>query len=75
MNQGPFLNQLNNFIGKKIRISILNKIKLEGKLCGYDQFLNLSIDELKIVSDKKTENLGLTLVRGSLIVSIRILEN
>jgi len=67
-------NQLNSFLEKKIRVYLRNKTKLEGKLCGFDQFMNLTIKDLEIISETNSEFLGISLVRGNLILSIQPLE-
>ena len=54
-------------IGKRIKVYLSSKIKIEGTLCGFDQFLNLVLKEPVILKKKKTEDVGISIIRGSSI--------
>ena len=67
-------NQLTFFIGKKVRINLRTNEKLEGILNGFDQFTNLTLTNLFVIVGDKTENIGYSLVRGNMIISIQPIE-
>jgi small nuclear ribonucleoprotein (snRNP)-like protein len=69
-----YKDKLNFFINKKIRIHTKHNTWMEGKLCGFDQFMNLSLKDLELFSESKRQKLGLSLLRGSVILSIQPLE-
>ena len=74
MKTVSYKDKLNFFINKKIRIHTKHNAWMEGKLCGFDQFMNLSLKDLVIISENKRQKLGLSLLRGSVILSIQPLE-
>lgn len=69
-----FQNKLDFFLNKRIRIYLKHDIKLEGELCGFDQFMNLSLKDIVIFSDKKIQKQGLSLLRGNIVLSIQPLK-
>ncbi|AFP65335.1 putative small nuclear ribonucleoprotein G (nucleomorph) [Chroomonas mesostigmatica CCMP1168] len=67
--------QIKSLIGKKVYIYIQSRIKLEGILCGFDQFMNLSVKNLRLFNKKKKKKIGTSLVRGHLVISIEASES
>jgi small nuclear ribonucleoprotein (snRNP)-like protein len=63
-------SQISFLIGKKIDIYLQSKIKLEGILCGFDQFMNLIVKNIKLFYKKKKKKIGTSLIRGQLVISI-----
>ncbi|MDI6708007.1 MAG: LSM domain-containing protein [Candidatus Thermoplasmatota archaeon] len=54
------------------RISLLlkdNRI-LEGKLVGYDEYMNLVLEDVEEHTAERTRRLGTTILRGNNVVSI-----
>lgn len=54
------------------RISLLlkdNRI-LEGKLVGYDEYMNLVLEDVEEQTAERTRRLGTTILRGNNVVSI-----
>jgi small nuclear ribonucleoprotein G len=57
-----------------IIIRLNSERKIHGTLRGYDQFMNLVLDNTILVNKKKKKNIGKTLVRGSSVLGIEVLQ-
>lgn len=62
-------------IEKNIRINLQNHDIVEGRLVGFDQFLNLVVDESVTYTQKKSTKTGIIIIRGNNVVSIEELES
>jgi small nuclear ribonucleoprotein G len=58
------------FLNKKILVNLPMEEKIEGVLLGFDQFLNLIINDSSYIAGNKKKNMGIILVRGNNINSI-----
>jgi small nuclear ribonucleoprotein (snRNP)-like protein len=59
-------------LNENIIIRLNSERKIHGKLRGYDQFMNLVLDETILGCIKKKKIIGKTLVRGSSILGIEV---
>jgi small nuclear ribonucleoprotein G len=62
--------KLNLYLSKKIFVQMIPERKVSGILRGFDQFLNLVLDEGYIIEKKKKKFIGTVLLRGNMIISI-----
>lgn len=68
----PCIIELSKFVDKEIRVKFQGGREAKGKLKGYDQFLNLVLDDTVEYSqrDDTSRNLGLTVCRGPAVTVI-----
>ena len=65
---------LEKSLDKRISLLLKDNRTLEGKLTGYDDNMNLVLDEtVEITPDLKERRLGTVVLRGNNVVSISIL--
>ncbi|MFX1563529.1 MAG: LSM domain-containing protein [Promethearchaeota archaeon] len=61
-----------DLLGKSLTHQVLVKLKgdreLRGRLRGYDQHLNLILDEAEDLTDEKPQELGTVIVRGDNVI-------
>ena len=61
--------ELKNYLGKEIRIELNGNRTIQGKLGGFDFFLNLTVNECVEIKSPKTKpeyiTLGQCIVRGN----------
>jgi len=62
--------KLKFYIAKKIFVQMIPDRKIFGILRGYDQFLNLILDEGFLIGNKNKKFLGTVLLRGDMIISL-----
>ena len=65
-----FVNLFAKYKNKIIVVRMNDKTTIEGMLIEYDGIMNVTLDDARDVSNKKTLPLGRTLVRGSRITAI-----
>ena len=63
---------LNKTMGKKVSLLLKDGRVLEGKLSGYDDYLNLTLDETAETHEDLQRRLGTVIVRGNTVVSISL---
>jgi small nuclear ribonucleoprotein len=63
------LDLLEQSLNHEISILLKDGRTIEGKLMGYDQYMNLVVDEAEEKMEDKHRKLGKVVVRGSTIVS------
>ena len=63
------LDLLEQSLNHEISILLKDGRTIEGKLLGYDQYMNLVVDEAEEKMEDKHRKLGKVVVRGSTIVS------
>ena len=63
------LDLLEQSLNHEISILLKDGRTIEGKLLGYDQYMNLVVDEAEEKNEDKHRKLGKVVVRGSTIVS------
>ena len=64
------LDLLRYNIGQPISIRLRNNAELEGKLIGYDEHLNMMIDEAIIRKDSSQQYRNLVYLRGDTIILV-----
>lgn len=66
------LDVLETSVNQKVSILLKNGRILDGKLLGYDEHMNLVLDEVKEVKEGTKSQLGTIILRGSNIVSLSL---
>ena len=61
---------LEKSLNKKISLLLKDNRVLEGKLTGYDEYMNMVIEETKERTADQTRRLGVVILRGNNVVSI-----
>ena len=70
--KGP---DLKRYMEKKLLIRLVGKRKLTGYLRGYDQFMNLVLDDAtEDVSSTEQHDIGMVVVRGNSVIEFELLE-
>merc|ERR1739838_184722 len=70
--QGP---DLKKYMDQKMRILLNGKREVTGVLRGFDQFMNLVLDDSQeIVSEKEKNDIGVVVIRGNSIIQMELLE-
>jgi len=64
--------ELKGFMDKKLSIALNANRHVTGTLRGFDQFMNLVLDNT--VDDKTKSDIGMVVIRGNSIVTIEALE-
>ena len=59
---------LNSLIGKHVLVRLKNRRTLRGKLIGFDEHLNLTLEEAHFIEE--TRKIGMVILRGDNIVYI-----
>ena len=66
----PPLDVLEKSINKKMSLQLKDGRVIEGKLAGYDQYMNLVLEESEEKSGETGRRLGTLVLRGNNVVSI-----
>jgi len=67
--------ELRKFLDKKVSIKLNANRKVSGILRGYDQFMNIVLEEtIEDVSQTERNNIGMVVIRGNSIVLMEPLE-
>ena len=61
---------LEKSLNKKITLLLKDNRMLEGKLTGYDEYMNMVIEETEERTADQTRRLGVVILRGNNVVSI-----
>jgi small nuclear ribonucleoprotein len=64
------LSVLEKSVNQRITLLLKDKRVLEGKLTGYDEHMNLVLDDCEETVDDTRRRLGTVVLRGSNLVSI-----
>ena len=66
---------LKRYMNKQLRVKLNGSRVVSGKLCGFDQFMNLTLeDAVEHVSATEENRIGSIVVRGSCIVQMESLD-
>eukprot|EP00322_Chrysochromulina_rotalis_P008720 CAMPEP_0115867448 /NCGR_PEP_ID=MMETSP0287-20121206/20773_1 /TAXON_ID=412157 /ORGANISM="Chrysochromulina rotalis, Strain UIO044" /LENGTH=78 /DNA_ID=CAMNT_0003322053 /DNA_START=45 /DNA_END=281 /DNA_ORIENTATION=- len=66
---------LKKYMDKRLAIKLNGNRTINGTLRGFDQFMNLVLDEtMEMVSASEQNNIGMVVIRGNSIVMIEALE-
>ena len=64
------LDVLERSVNRKMSLQLKDGRVLEGKLVGYDQYMNLVLDEAEERQETNSRRLGTVLLRGNNVVAI-----
>jgi small nuclear ribonucleoprotein len=64
------LDVLEKAVNQKLFLLLKDGRHIEGKLLGYDEYMNLVLDEVEETKDETKRRLGRIILRGSNVVSI-----
>eukprot|EP00325_Prymnesiales_sp_UTEX-LB-985_P008185 CAMPEP_0174711040 /NCGR_PEP_ID=MMETSP1094-20130205/12485_1 /TAXON_ID=156173 /ORGANISM="Chrysochromulina brevifilum, Strain UTEX LB 985" /LENGTH=78 /DNA_ID=CAMNT_0015909925 /DNA_START=99 /DNA_END=335 /DNA_ORIENTATION=+ len=66
---------LKKYMDKRLAIKLNGNRTINGTLRGFDQFMNLVLDEtVEQVSAAEQNNIGMVVIRGNSIITIEALE-
>lgn len=64
------LNVLEKSLNKKISLLLKDNRILEGKLIGFDDYMNMVLEDTEEMGPENKRRLGLVILRGNNVVSI-----
>jgi len=64
------LDVLEKSVNQKISLLLKDGRHIEGKLLGFDEYMNLVLDDVEESKDETKKRLGRIILRGSNVVSI-----
>lgn len=64
------LNALEKSINKRISLLLKDNRTLEGKLVGYDDYMNMVLEDTEEMKDEQVRRIGTVVLRGNNVVSI-----
>jgi len=64
------LDVLEKSVNQKLTLLLKDGRRIDGKLLGYDEYMNLVLDEVEESKDDNKRRLGRIILRGSNVVSI-----
>ena len=64
------LSVLEKSLNRRISLMLKDGRMLEGKLVGYDDFMNLVLEETDETKDEQAKKLGTVVLRGNNVVTI-----
>lgn len=66
---------LKKYLDRRLAVNLNANRKVVGVLRGYDQFMNLTLEDTEeVLSEKEVNQIGTTVVRGASILQIECLE-
>jgi small nuclear ribonucleoprotein len=66
------LDVLEKSVNKKMSLQLKDGRILQGKLAGYDPYMNLVLDETEELAEETSRRLGTVVLRGNNIVAINV---
>lgn len=67
---------LTKYMDKPLSVKLVANRHVNGTLRGFDQFMNLVLENaVEVVSDKEKNDIGMVVVRGNAIVMMECLEH
>jgi small nuclear ribonucleoprotein len=64
------LNVLEKSVNKTVTLLLKDGRTLEGKLTGYDEYMNMILEDTEETKDEQVRRLGMVILRGNNIVTI-----
>ena len=64
------LDVLERSLNQKLMLLLKDGRSIEGKLIGYDEYMNLVLDDVEETKDETKRRLGKIILRGNNVVSI-----
>ena len=66
------LDLLEKSVNQKLLLLLKDGRNIEGKLLGFDEYMNLVLDEVEELKEENKRRLGKIILRGSNVVSISL---
>jgi len=66
------LKMLENFLNKRISLLLKDNRVLEGKLVGYDDYMNMVLMDTEEKTEEMTRRLGTVILRGNNVVRMAL---
>ncbi|ADD08464.1 LSM domain-containing protein [Candidatus Aciduliprofundum boonei] len=67
------LKMLENFLNKRISLLLKDNRVLEGKLVGYDDYMNMVLMDTEEKTEEMTRRLGTVILRGNNVVRMALI--
>jgi small nuclear ribonucleoprotein len=67
------LDVLEKAVNQKLSLLLKDGRLIEGKLTGYDEYMNMVLNDVEEVNDENKRRLGTIILRGNNVVSISLL--
>ena len=64
------LNVLEKSINKRISLLLKDNRILDGKLAGYDEYMNMVLEDTEETKDEQVRRIGTVVLRGNNVVAI-----
>ena len=64
------LNVLEKSINKRVQLLLKDNRQLEGKLVGYDDYMNMVLEDTEETKDEQVRRIGTVVLRGNNVVAI-----
>jgi small nuclear ribonucleoprotein len=64
------LNILEKSVSKRVSVMLKDGRTLEGKLTGFDEYMNMVLEETEETKDQQARRLGVVILRGNNLVAI-----
>ena len=64
------MKMLEENLNKKVALLLKDNRVLEGTLSGYDEYMNMVLDDVEEAAEEVTRRLGTVIIRGSNVVRI-----
>ena len=68
------LKMLESFMNKRIALLLKDNRVLEGKLAGYDDYMNMVLLETEEKTSEMTRKLGTVILRGNNVVRMTLID-
>ncbi len=66
------LKMLESFLGKRISLLLKDNRVLEGKLIGYDDYMNMVLEDTVETTPEMTRKIGVVILRGNNVVRMTL---
>ena len=66
------LKMLESFLNKRISLLLKDNRVLEGKLVGYDDYMNMVLEDTEEKTEEMTRKLGVVILRGNNVVRMTL---
>ena len=66
------LKMLESFLNKRISLLLKDNRILEGKLVGYDDYMNMVLEDTEDKTEEMTRKLGVVILRGNNVVRMTL---
>ncbi len=67
------LKMMENFLNKRISLLLKDNRILEGKLVGYDDYMNMVLEDTEEKTENMTRRLGTVILRGNNVVRMSLI--